>query len=418
MLIPRAVAMPTTTQVLGLVSRARCRGAKTLTTNMADLLHDDIAADIRAWDAIGSHRTGTAGDRDVAAWLAQACRQSGVAAMPSEFPLRRWRPGRCAVVVEGRVAEGVPLFDGGTTGAQGVSAPLALLPCGPARIGVGVIGGGENAIAQARKEGRHPALVAITRASAAVPGLALQNADRFATPFGPPVLQVGSTHEAWLRAAAVEGKEATVQVEVDFEAASGVNVEARIDGRDPSLSPLVVITPKSSWWTSTAERGGGIALWLALLRRCAAEQPPRNMVFVATSGHELGHLGLAHFLRRNAELAASAHAWIHLGANFAARNSRLRLQASDDALFALARQALADANRPPADATPVGERPGGEARDIHDLGGRYVSFLGTNAWFHHVDDRWPETVDVAQTARAAQALFTIADALAGNRGHR
>ena len=399
---------------------------------MADLLHDDIAADIRAWDAIGTHRTGTAGDRDVGGWLAQACRQAGVAATPREFSLRRWRPGRCAVTVGGvmrgagpfrnpaegaRVAEGVPLFDGGTTAAQGLCARLAPLPCAADRIGVGVIGGGENAIAQARRAGRHPALVAITRASADVHGLALQNADRFAAPFGPPVLQVGSTHETWLRSAAAQGKEAAVHVEVEFEAADGVNIEARVDGRDPSLPPLVVITPKSSWWTSTAERGGGIALWLALLRRYAAEQPARNTVFVATSGHELGHLGLAHFLRHNAELATSAHAWIHLGANFAARNSRLRLQASDDALFALARQALADAGRPPADATPVGERPGGEARDIHDLGGRYVSFLGTNAWFHHVDDRWPETVDVGRTARAAQALFAIADALARSNDH-
>ena len=386
---------------------------------MANLLHDNIAADIRAWDAIGNHRTGTDGDRDAAAWLAESCRQAGVAAVPSEFPLRRWLPGRCAVTVDGQVAKGVPLFDGGTTAAQGVSAPLALLPCAADCIGVGVIGGGENTIAPARKEGRHPALIAITKANADVPGLGLQNADRFATPFGPPVLQVGSTREAWLRTAAAEGKEATVHVQVDFGAAKGVNVEARIDGRDPSLSPLVVLTPKSSWWTSTAERGGGIALWLALLRRYAAEQPPRNTVFVATSGHELGHLGLAHFLRHNTELAASAHAWIHLGANFAAKGSRLRLQASGDALFALARQALMDAGRPFADATPVGERPGGEARNIHDLGGRYVSFLGTNAWFHHVDDRWPETVDVPQTARAAQALFAIADALAGSSGqHR
>ena len=379
---------------------------------MADSLHDNIAADIRAWDDSGNHRTGTAGDREAAARLVESCRQAGVAASASEFPLRRWLPGRCAIAVDGRVAEGLPLFDGGITAGQGVAAPLALLPCAPDRIGVGVLGGGDDAINRARKEGGHPALIAITTAIARVPGLALQNADRFATPFGPPVLQVASAHEAWLRAAAAQGKKAVVQVHVDFEPAKGVNVQVRIDGRDSSLPPVVVMTPKSSWWTSTAERGGGIALWLALLRRCAAERPNRNMVFIATSGHELGHLGLQHFLRHNAELASSAHAWIHLGANFAARESRLRLQAADDALFALARQALADAGRPPADATPVGQRPGGEARNIHDLGGRYVSFLGTNAWFHHADDRWPDTVDLVQTARAAQALFRIADALA------
>ena len=378
---------------------------------MTDSLHDNIAADIRAWDDIGTHRTGTAGDRKTAAWLVELCHHAGVAAAPSAFPLRRWIPGRCAVEVDGRVAEGVPLFDGGTTTAQGVAAPLALLPCAADRVGVGVIGGGEEAIARARQEGGLSALVAITKPSAGAPGLALQNADRFTTPFGPPVLQVGSAHDEWLRAAAVEGRPATVHVDVNFAAGKGVNVQARIAGGDPSLPPVVVMTPKSSWWTSTAERGGGIALWLALLRRCAAERPRRGVVFVATSGHELGHLGLEHFLRQNPQLAANAHAWIHLGANFAAKESRLRLQAADDSLFTLARRALADAGRPPADATPVGKRPGGEARNIHDLGGRYVSFLGTNAWFHRADDRWPATVDVARAGGAAKALFRIANAL-------
>ena len=374
-----------------------------------------IAADIRAWDGIGEHRTGTAGDDETAAWLLDSARRAGVGGRRppsrSAFALRRWQPRECAIAVEGRTVAGLPLFDGGTTADGLVSARLAMLPCDDERVGVGVIGEGRNVLGQARARGNHPALVAITKTNLRVPGLALQNADRFTTPFGPPVLQVGSTHEAWLRAAAAQGKMAEITVDVDFEPAEGVNVEARIDGRDPSLPPLLVITPKSSWWTSTAERGGGIALLLALMRRCAAEQPRRSVVFVATSGHELGHLGLEHFLRGNAELAAGAHAWIHLGANFAAAGSRLRLQASDDALFTLARQALVDAGRPPADATPVGERPGGEARNIHDLGGRYVSFLGTNAWFHHADDRWPATVDVAQTARVAQGLFAIANAL-------
>ena len=385
---------------------------------MTDLL-ERIAADIRAWDGIGDRRTGTAGDHETAAWLLDSFRQAGVGAWRpprrpprrSEFALRRWQPRECALTVDGRAVAGVPLFDGGTTGGQAVSARLAMLPCADERVGVGVVGAGGNAVAQARTRGNHPALVAVTKSSARVPGLALQNADRFSAPFGPPVLQVGSTHEAWLRAAATQGKTAQVVVDVDFERAEGVNVEARIDGRDPSLPPVVVVTPKSSWWTSTAERGGGVALMLALMRRCVAEQPRRGVVFVATSGHELGHLGLEHFLRHNAKLASGAHAWIHLGANFAAAGSRLRLQASDDALFALARQALADAGRPHANATPVGERPGGEARNIHDLGGRYVSFLGDNAWFHHADDRWPETVDVAQTARVARGLFTIADTL-------
>lgn len=375
-------------------------------------LHRDIETCMRAWDRTPNRRTGTGGDADTAAWLVDMCRQAGARAVPTSFPLRRWQVRRCALAVGRSVSTAAPLFDGGTTGRGGVAAPLALLPCDSTRIGVGVIGPGENALAQARAQGGYPALVAITKYNADVPGLALQNADRFADPFGPPVLQVAGTDEAWLREAVAQGEVGRVTVQVDFVDAEGVNVTARIAGRDPQAAPLVVLTPKSAWWTSTAERGGGIALWLALLRRAAVLQPARDMVFVATSGHELGHLGLQHFLHHNSALGNDAHAWIHLGANFAARGGRLRLQASDEGTFALARKALAAAGRPPDDATPIGERPGGEARDLHDLGRRYVSFLGSNPWFHHPDDRWPHAVDVAQTARVANALFVIADQLA------
>jgi len=52
------------------------------------------------------------------------------------------------------------------------------------------------------------------------------------------------------------------------------------------------MTPHSSWWRSTAERGGGLVCWLESL--CALIAAPRacNVIFTANSGHELGHLGL------------------------------------------------------------------------------------------------------------------------------
>ena len=62
--------------------------------------------------------------------------------------------------------------------------------------------------------------------------------------------------------------------------------------------------------------------------------------------------------------------------------------------------------------TPIGERPRGEARNIYDGGGRYVSLLGTNPLFHHPDDRWPEAVDTEKTARLVQASVALALALA------
>ena len=376
-----------------------------------------IASDIRGWDAIDDHRTGTVGDRQTAQWLADTIRAAGLEPHEDAFDLRRWVLRDCAVAVNGRAAAGVPLFDGGTTDANGITAPLAPLPGHEAGIGLASVGGAagasaNRAFAAARRANGRPALVAVTKGHADVPGLALQNADRFNAPFGPPVVQVASEHEAWLREAAASGEATTVTAHVEFEAAQGWNVRARVAGRDRALAPLVVMTPKSAWWVCTAERGGGIALLLALVRRFAAEPPARDVLFVATSGHELGHLGLDSFLGDNPGLGAAAHAWIHLGANFATRGGGTRLQASETALLALARGAMDDAECPPDHVTPLGERPGGEARNIYDLGGRYVSYLGTNPWFHHPADRWPTTVDVHKTARLATAMLSVAVRLA------
>jgi hypothetical protein len=62
--------------------------------------------------------------------------------------------------------------------------------------------------------------------------------------------------------------------------------------------------------------------------------------------------------------------------------------------------------------TPLGERPLGEARNIYDGGGHYVSLLGNNGLFHHPDDRWPEAVDLDRTLALNQAMLEVVDRLA------
>ncbi len=377
-----------------------------------------VAADIRGWDAIDDHRTGTAGDRRTAEWLMELVHDAGIVAERQEFELSRWVLECCNVAIGDVVVDGVPMFDGATTEPAGVAGRLVPLTAGSAAgsecIGLGSFGNAagdaNRLLADARRANAHRALVAVSRMDPRVKGLALHNADGFTAPFGPPVLQVATEHDAWLRGAAERGESARITVQVALETAAASNVVCRVAGREPSLAPLVVVTPKSSWWVSTAERGGGIAVWLSLVRHFAANRPTRDVLFVATSGHELGHLGLDHFLAHNH--MRSAHAWIHLGANFAAVGSGIRLQAADKDLLGLARRALADAGVAIAATTPLGERPGGEARNIHDLGERYVSLLGSNAWFHHPDDRWPATVDTARVSRVADAVRAIAEGFA------
>ena len=390
---------------------------------MADSGAERIAADIEGWDAIGEHRTGTTGDRLTADWLADSVRGCGLTPRRDDFPLSRWVLRRCEVEVDGTTIEGVPLFDGGTTGPEGLVGRLRPVADGQMTadgngspvIGLGALGPGagvaaNRAFTAARREAAPAALVAVARISFEVPGLALQNADHFRAPFGPPVLQVATHHEACLQACAQRGGEVRLTADVAFEPALGWNVYTRVAGSRSDRAPFVVLTPKSSWWVSTAERGGGIAVWLALLRHFAANQPGRDVIFIATSGHELGHLGLEHYLATNP--APGAHAWLHLGANFAALGSGIRIQASDTNSLDTIRVALANAGCEPAGTNPVGVRPGGEARNIHDLGEPYLSILGSNAWFHHPDDRWPKTVDLDRTCRIAEALLGMARHLA------
>ena len=66
-----------------------------------------------------------------------------------------------------------------------------------------------------------------------------------------------------------------------------------------------------------------------------------------------------------------------------------------------------------ANETPIGTRPYGEARNIFDGGGRFVSILGGNQLFHHPADRWPEAVDLQSTQRWVAALVQLSLGVAG-----
>ena len=51
--------------------------------------------------------------------------------------------------------------------------------------------------------------------------------------------------------------------------------------------------------------------------------------------------------------------------------------------------------------------PSGETRDIHRAGGRYVTLVGSNPWFHLPQDRWPHAVDADAVTRIAAAAAAL-----------
>lgn len=371
----------------------------------------NLEQDIKAWDAIPNHRTGSDGDDATGAWLQAESNILGFEAKQTWFGLSRVEPQRAHVEIGNETISGLPLFDCAYTDASGIAGHLgrdiAVLPFQP------FDGHPQTkALQAARRSGQYQAIIAVASADLVAPGLAVINAEDFRAPVGPPVIQVASEHSKELNRAAESAEPAKLIAHVERIQDRASNVQVNVTGKDSSLAPLVIMTPKSAWFTCTAERAGGIAVWLAALRALAAKKPKRPVIFWANSGHELSHLGLDAALHASPELARDAHAWVHLGANFAASVGEVRLQASTaehmtllDEKFAK-HQAQVDQRGDPI------ERPLGEARNIFDAGGQFVSILGSNRYFHHPEDRWPDTVDLKKTEAIARALLDTIDALA------
>jgi hypothetical protein len=377
---------------------------------------------IEAYDAQGIHRTGTDTDDASGAWLLaqakQALRlssgQAGAEAALERFSLSRLDVRKSVIEVRGKTVEGLPLFDGGFTGADGISGRLG---AGGTEAEIGLVDADSSAIssegrslAELRRAGRHRAIVVVTRG--AQPGLIPMNAGQFTQPYGVPVVQVGSNDATFLHEAAKNHETVRVTahaVRVDDTAA---NVVATVRGTSANLPGVVVITPRSGWWHCASERGGGIACWLEIMRAAAERRRPRTIQFVASSGHELGHLGLDHFIHARQDLVKAAAGWLHLGANIGAAGGRMRLQASDDQMEERAATALTRAGAAIDTRVPRGTVPAGEARNIHVGGGRYASLVSSGPYFHSITDRWPVAVDARAVSRYATAVADLVLTLA------
>jgi hypothetical protein len=374
---------------------------------------DRIAEVIAEYDQQGEHRTGTRVDEKSASWLVRALAGCGVAARLERFELTRFDPSKAEVVASGQRRHGLPAFDGGVTGADGVRGRLGALGSN-AEIATLRIAPSPRAelferFERARIAGAHRAILVLPERGAEHGDLALINAERFATPDATPVVQLAGSHTFALEEGARAGVQAQVTVLAERTPAFALNVTARIRGLDPEAAPLVVMTPRSGWWSCASERGGGLAALLEIARALYDAPPRRDVVLVASSGHELGHLGLHAYLSAHSALA-TAHAWLHLGANFAAARGEVFVQTSSDEMASLARETFGAAGRPPDRIVGPETPPLGEVREVASR--PYFSVLGTNAYFHAPDDRWPYAVDLEKTARLCHALTLVARRLA------
>ena len=383
-------------------------GAAMLTTGMGSAEVLRATTWLRAWDSHANHRTATPGDEQGAEWLAAEARAMGATVAFESFALDRVDTDAAFVEVEGERIPGEKLPDAPDTPDGRVMA-LASIGTGlddPNQGDVHMLELPPTVVyspdfARFRREARCKALVIITKGQA--PGLALLNAEAFRKPFGPPILQVSSTVGPRLLAAVRRGAALRVVVRSRRTPAQARNVVVALPGRDPrGRTPLVVMTPRSSWFQSTAERGGGLVCWLEALRALREAPPGRDVVLTANTGHELGHIGLDDFLERRPGWEKPGGAsWIHYGANIGAAQGELHLLSNADDLRTLFQAELTRSEYP---ANRLGEKtfvPNGETRDMHRAGGHYLTVMGTNRLFHLPQDRFPESVEVESIARIA-----------------
>ena len=363
-----------------------------------------ITARLHAYDRLGLLRAATPDDLPAARWLAAEAGDSRLMRVAME----RLQVLRADAVWEDGRIEGLPLFDGGLTGPDGITGRLGT------EITFHEMHPGAASLKQMpfeRQRRDTSARAMIVALRTAPDGLAPLNAPNFRMPFGPPVLQVAGRDAA--RLATLTGTTLRITLDATRHAGESANVLADVAGG--AAAPLVVMTPRTSWWTSLGERAGGVMAWieaLHALRQAGTLSAPAH--FAATCGHELGHLGLNAWLDSAPGLVRHAALFLHLGANLGAAGAGvLTLRSNVEGMAERLRDALVEA-RYPADeiALAPGDTANGEAHDILARGGRFLSLIGSNPRFHDPDDRWPQGVDVPRTTAIASAVARIATELA------
>ena len=406
---------------------------------------------IRAYSAEGHHRTATAVDRASAEALLVRARATGAAVSLQPFQLSRVDPVAALVQIEDRRIEGLPMFDGAFTAAGGLRGAIGPIDGDQPFAWTRVAPNGEAALRKLRERSPHTAIVAVTMGGK--PGLCPVNAGWFNEPFGPPVLQISSEHLGAIEAASASHAEIRVVAHATRQGAQAFNLVADVPGTDPALPPVCVMTPRSGWHANASERGGGLVCWLETLRAVVAANGPakaghyrntadrntadrnaagrnasdrnasdgnfpvvsgfsrtvglrRTVRFVASSGHELGHLGLHDYLHRNPGLAHDALAWVHFGANIGTSTGDVGMTPSDDRLRDAALRALTPHGLEKTRQSPAAQV-GGEAATIQAENGRFISFIGRNDWFHNPGDLYPDAADIPLVARYARAAADL-----------
>ncbi len=291
-----------------------------------------VAADLDKYIGFGSKPAGGMGDMACGAWLAGELESAGYAIERQTVSVPFFTPGRTELVCGGATATVwpqpivIPTGPDGATGplvrvdaSSGADAPLAgaiaLVDLPFARWSTAIAKPVREPIAAAFAAGAKAVVVITNGPTGKVIAL---NADGRKPMFAGPVALLAPDDARPFLAAAMRRDNATLHLTGETGRRPAFNFVGRIDrGRKRWLA---ISTPRSGWYGCAAERGSGIAAWLWLARWASRAVRDYDLAFVCNTGHEYEYLGASESLKAIAPKPAETPFWLHLGANFAARD--------------------------------------------------------------------------------------------------
>jgi hypothetical protein len=316
-------------------------GVEALARDATHLSGARLFADVKYYADLGEHRTAQRADARTALWLREELARSGFAARLQPFAVEREDIAEASLIING---EAIPVFpqwpvtwatDGaieapllsaawGSAGDSGACIVVTRLP--PTRSASAFA---PEILAPLQRMLSSPpaALVIITEGLTG--GLIALNARPGLGPWPCPVALLAPRDAEPITLAIAQNDRARLVMRGARAAATAHNAVGEIGAG----GAIVVTTPMSGWFRCAGERGGGVALWLAMARHVQARALPGRFVFASTSGHELGGLGGHAFLRERAPAPSDVRLWLHFGAGVAtyawSRNSTGLLRQSD-----------------------------------------------------------------------------------------
>ena len=257
----------------------------------------DLYRLVREYAALAAHhRTGTAADEATLVWFTEALRRRGAAVERVPYAFQRFA-GRCRLTAGGAEVPTLPLYYEATGQVETDRLFVGEVPvdfaAAPPRF--------DAALAAAARSGADAAVLATVGATR----------DLVAPNRAP---ELGGSLPAVLVPGAELPRLRTNPLRLRYEAHLEPAHSATVVGRlgDGTGNPILLATSLSGWFRCAGERGTGIALLLHLADALAAHHP---VLVVATTGHELRHLGLRRFMDDRPVRAAAV---VHLGASLAA----------------------------------------------------------------------------------------------------